>query len=346
MLKWFRYVLLALSVTACLPALAQQDFVTVQHVPRVSDLHTRSLIPMPTTHARGLSSLPAGVGSPHAMAAPHSQLTRGRRYPGDLEYQGGAVLPTSVQHSIFTDPSSSCPPNSCWGEPIGFLSDLDKSEMIHLSDQYVGTSAPHRYPVGANFVVPSYNPSAGVGQPFTDLDLAILAYSVAAQTGGLGLGNIYHIFLVPGQDVCFDNTFSVCYSPDNDNTFFFCAYHGSAQDSKGNVVLYTVEPFANVSGCKVPPDTPNGQLTDSTNNVLSHETFETITDPVGTGWWNTLNLVDYGAEIGDECAFLRFTSTDVFYDPNLVRLNRNRYAIQPEYSNSQHACSTTASNED
>lgn len=342
MLKWFRYAVLAFSLTACLPALAQQDFVTVQHVPHVSNLRTGSFIPMPTTHARGLSSLPAGVGSPHANAASRSRLTRGRRNPGDLEYQGGVVLPTSVHHAIFTDPSSSCPPNSCWGNPIGFLSDLDKSGMIHLTDQYVGTSAPHRYPMGDSFVVPSYNPSAGVGQPFTNLDLAILAYSVAAQTGGLGLGNIYHVFLVPGQDVCFDSTFKVCYSPDDFKTWAFCAYHGSAQDTNGNVVLYTVEPFQNVSGCNVRPDTPNGQLTDSTNNVLSHETFETITDPVGDGWWNSLNNGIFGEEIGDECSFLLFTSTDVFFDPNLVRLNRNNYAVQPEYSNSQHACSTSA----
>jgi hypothetical protein len=29
-----------------------------------------------------------------------------------------------------------------------------------------------------------------------------------------------------------------------------------------------------------------------------------------------------------------------------VRLNRNSYAIQPEYVNSQHACSTSASDGD
>jgi hypothetical protein len=53
-----------------------------------------------------------------------------------------------------------------------------------------------------------------------------------------------------------------------------------------------------------------------------------------------------GEEIGDECSFLLFTATDVFFDPNLVRLNRNSYAIQPEYVNSQHACSTSASDGD
>jgi hypothetical protein len=214
--------------------------------------------------------------------------------------------------------------------------------MIHLVDQYVGTHAPGRYPVGDNFVIPGYDPSAGAGQPFTDFDLAVAAYFIAAQTGGFGYGHMYHLFLVPGQAVCFDNTFSVCYSPDNPDTWIFCAYHGSIQDTAGNLALYTVEPFQNVSGCNVRPGTPNGQLADSTNDVLSHETIETITDPEGTGWWNTTNLGLYGEEIADECIFLFFTANDVFGDPNLVRLNGKSYAIQPEYSNSQHACSTSA----
>jgi hypothetical protein len=132
----------------------------------------------------------------------------------------------------------------------------------------------------------------------------------------------------------------VCYSPDNPNTFDFCAYHGSVHDSNGNVALYTVEPYVNVSGCNVRPGTPNGQLADTTNNTLSHELIETITDPRGTAWWNQVNLLLYGEEIADECLFLYFTATDVFSDPSLVRLNHKLYAIQPEYSNSHHACTS------
>ena len=38
----------------------------------------------------------------------------------------------------------------------------------------------------------------------------------------------------------------------------------------------------------------------------SHETFETITDPDGTAWWNSLDNGLFGQEIGDECSFLLF----------------------------------------
>jgi len=48
--------------------------------------------------------------------------------------------------------------------------------------------------------------------------------------------------------------------------------------------LYSVEPSQNVSGCSVPPGGPQGQLADSTYNVLSHESIETSTDPDGTAW--------------------------------------------------------------
>lgn len=319
----------------------------IQVISSAPDLKLNAAISMPTTamrgrdaSSRGTDSRFAGVAAASPAASPHPSL----RYPADLQNHGGPTIDSATQHTVFVNPSSSCPPNSCWGDPIGFLDDLSNSQFINVTNQYVGANAPDRYPDGANYFIPNYAPSAGKGKPFTDLDLAIAAYSAASLTGSFGYNHIYHVFLAPGQDVCFDNTFSQCYSPDNNNTFYFCAYHNAVQDGAGNLVLYTVEPFQNVSGCNVRPGTPNGQLADSTNNVLSHETFETITDPIGSGWWNQLNNGIFGEEIGDECAFLLFTNTAVYFDPSTARLNRKLYAAQPEYSNAQHACSTGPSN--
>jgi len=87
-----------------------------------------------------------------------------------------------------------------------------------------------------------------------------VVHAVASATGDTGYGHIFHVFLAPGQDECFDSSFSVCYSPDNNNSFFFCAYHGSVDFSDIGHVLYSVEPFQNVPGCQVRPGTPNGQL--------------------------------------------------------------------------------------
>lgn len=79
--------------------------------------------------------------------------------------------------------------------------------------------------------------------------------------------------------------------------------------------------------------TPNGVLVDSMSNMLSHETFETITDPgpAFTGWWSFNS--PYNNEIGDTCESIYFLYVpfEVFEKP---------YYIQPEYSNKYHACVT------
>jgi hypothetical protein len=82
---------------------------------------------------------------------------------------------------------------------------------------------------------------------------------------------------------------------------------------------------------------------DSHTLVLSHETFETNTDPDITAWWNSLDNGLYGQEIGDECSFLIFPAPNtVYFDPSDVTLNGKKYIIQPEADNAQHGCSTTS----
>jgi hypothetical protein len=240
---------------------------------------------------------------------------------------------------MFLNTTKNCAPNSCWGDPVGFLNNLSESTFIHVVDQYTGNSGDNRYPVGKNYNV-TYPTKHGV--PLTDSDMQKIAYAAAVKSGQFGYGHIYHIFLVPGQDECFDTTYTVCYSPDKPKTWIFCAYHGSFVVKGFAEVVYTVEPYQNVKGCAVAPGTPNGQLADSTNDVLSHEVFETITDPDGTAWWNVLNGALFGQEIGDECVFLAFNSSGKFVgsDPSLVTLNGKHYAVQPEENNSQHACTT------
>ena len=53
-------------------------------------------------------------------------------------------------------------------------------------------------------------------------------HAAAAFLGVSGFGHIFHVFLVPEQNECFDSTYSLCYSPDNPAAFVFCGYHNSA----------------------------------------------------------------------------------------------------------------------
>jgi hypothetical protein len=245
-------------------------------------------------------------------------------------------------HAIYMNPKGGCTIAGCWGNPEGFLGDLGKSDFIHVVDQYTGSNADNRYTVSDTHFTINYRPSAA---PFTDADMLAIVHAVAAQTGQSGYGNEYHVFLPPGQDECFGRPithqqFTVCYSPDDPKSFAFCAYHGSADFSDIGHILYSVEPFQDVIGCSSRPGTPNGQLADSTNNVLSHELFETITDPDGTAWFNSLDNGLFGEEIGDECSFL-FGFPPQAFDPSDVTLNGKSYVAQPEYNNAQHACTTS-----
>ena len=256
----------------------------------------------------------------------------GLRYPTDLTYHGGAVVTGVVSHPIYLDASGSLP-LSTWGDPGKFLHDLGKSEFIHLVDDYVGAYGNNRYTV-----VPPVRSTAPSGTLLVDSDIVALVHAVAASTGETGYGHEYHVFLAPGVDECFDTTYKTCYGPDGRVPFFFCAYHSSVDFPDIGHVLYSVEPYQNVPGCQVLPGSPNGILVDSTNSVLSHELFETITDPDGSAWWNSTSNSLYGSENGDTCSFVAFTATAGGFDPSIWYSEGHAYATQPELSNSLHAC--------
>jgi hypothetical protein len=272
------------------------------------------------------TDLSAG-GLPQAAASGSGS----NRYPADLIFNGGNTIPSAVHHAIYLIPDGSvCTAPACWGNVAQFLGDLNRSNFIHVTDQYVGAQGGHRYPYEEDHLTVHYQL---VTPAFTDNQMASLAIALAAKFGS-GYGHIYHIFLAPEQDECFDSSFTVCSSN------IFCAYHSSVVTANGTEVIYTVEPYQLIPGCSVKPGTPNGAF-DATYNVLSHEVFETITDPDGTAWWNSVDNGIFGEEIGDECSFITFAfAPNVYFDPSTVNLGGHMYATQPEYSNAGHVCAT------
>jgi hypothetical protein len=241
-------------------------------------------------------------------------------YPGDLTYQGGAVLQTVVSHDIYVNCTA-----SCFGFPAVFLTNWGNSGLMHVNDEFVGTHASHRYTVGPGGII-----GYPVSGPLGPNDIVTLVYTAAAAFGS-GYGDIYHIFFAPGIDVCADKALTICYSPDNVNTFYFCAFHGSVDFTDIGHVLFSVEPYANVKGCQVNQPSPNSAETDSQANTLSHELEEAITDPDGDAWWNAYDLALFGNENADECA-------QAFFAYATTVLNGHPYEVQPIYSNQAHAC--------
>jgi len=248
-------------------------------------------------------------------------------YPADLASGSGIKIVSAVSHAVYVNCTTIA---TCWGNPEGFLIDLGKSNFIHLLDQYVGSTANNRYTDGAHVNV-GYSIFGNTLYPH---DIFAIVHA-AAKLVGAGNGHIYHIFLPSGTDTCFDQS-GVCYSPDNPASNVFCAYHESVTFSDIGHVLYTVEPFQDVDGCRVATPSPNGQLADSTNSGLSHEFFETVTDPnPPSGFINRVSLLLVGAEIGDECVPLANASGALV--PTFL-INGKNYEVQTEYSNHYHAC--------
>jgi hypothetical protein len=249
-------------------------------------------------------------------------------YPADLSDTGhGNVIKSAFSNNVYVNCSSNlATAGSCWGTPSTFLGRLASSLFIHITDQYVGTTTNNRYPLGTGTaILDSKLPQTlGLG------DISMLVHT-AARAHGSGYDHIYHIFLRSGVNVCLSST--VCYSPNNLSTFMFCAFHGTFQFSDIGHVVYTVEPYQNVRGCAVAQPSPNGALVDSTSSTLSHELFESITDPDANAWFAQSSLIEYSAEIGDVCQ-TRFGKYGAFL------ISGRSYAIQPEYSNKYHACST------
>ena len=278
--------------------------------------------------ARTLTAMPESSGTAHPrLTASVPTLPSPGFYPADLSFFGGNVVTTAESHDIYFNCAS-----TCWGNPAGFLIDLGKSKFIHLVDQYVNATSNNRYSKGkpVSLQEPLFTNTLGQN------DLLAIVHAAAVQLTATGYNNILHVFLPQGVDTCFDLT-NVCYSPDNPSTFFFCAYHGSVDFSDVGHVLFTVEPYQAVTGCEVAPPNPNSELADSTNSVLSHELFETITDPdPPTGWVANSSLDEQGFEIADECQPIGNQNFQGLAPTFL--LNGKKYELQLEYSNGFHGC--------
>lgn len=111
---------------------------------------------------------------------------------------------------------------------------------------------------------------------------------------GNGLQTIYLVLFPSADTECIDSQTCSANAPDP-ATQAFCAYHGNTNLPDSTNVLYAVLPD-NTSG---PMSTECGNastLLGDQTSYLSHEWSETITDPLGTAWWDSS-----GNEVGDKC---------------------------------------------
>src|SRR4029077_5425479 len=91
------------------------------------------------------------------------------------------------------------------------------------------------------------------------------------------------------------------------------------------------------------PATPKTNRTgnpwDATINVTSHEHNESITDPFGTGWWDSNpNDPAAGNENGESCAYAFETTTGPANSEWDQTINGHHYLMQLEWSNAYNGC--------
>jgi hypothetical protein len=127
---------------------------------------------------------------------------------------------------------------------------------------------------------------------------------------------------------------------------YFCAYHSAYSDSTvdpNSQIIYSNMPYAaQTAGNPLTCDLgsyPNGNPSDPEINVTSHEHNESITDPFGTGWWDSNpNDSAYGEEIGDMCAW----DFGNLYGPDGAQYSQtihgHHYLMQTEWDNSTNGC--------
>jgi hypothetical protein len=234
----------------------------------------------------------------------------------DLSNYGGPVQTGANEYNILVN----CNDESCWGGMIGqFQNDLFGSNMMSILSQY---NASGTYTAAGDYPA-TYDTSSTL----QDQDIYNILYSViTANNLPTGYGSEFHVFLGSGVQQC-SQAAGGCYLQQ------YCAYHGSNDWSDIGHVLYSVEPYQDVQGCQVSNlPSPNGSLQDSTASTLSHETFETMTDPDvavnNVAWYN-----QQGGEIGDLCAPAAGVPT------GNVQLGNDTWEIQMEYDNNIHDCS-------
>jgi hypothetical protein len=268
----------------------------------------------------------------------------------NLSYHNGPVMHTNKTYAIYWVPPGFTVSASYETLINKYFSDVaaasGASSNVYASDtQYYDNSngsilysksTPDTF--GGSFEDTSALPASGCSDAYTsacltDSQLQTEIQNVA-QKNGWTPSPTTMFFLFTANDIgsCTDSSSSVCAFS------YYCAYHSNV-GSGSNEVLYANMPYADaVLGlfCDAGPG-PTGDDADATINVTSHEHNETITDPLGSAWYDSS-----GNENGDKCAWNFGTplGTTQYGSYNQV-INGHDYYLQQEWSNATSACVQT-----
>jgi hypothetical protein len=262
-----------------------------------------------------------------------------------LIYHGGPVMHTNKTYAIYWVPSGYSVSANYRTIIDRYLGDVaaasgSTSNVYATDTQYYDTTNGNilnSSTFGGSYLDAQSLPASGCTDFYTtvcltDAQLQTEVQRVATLNGWtVGPTSMFLMFTASGIGSCFDGSSSACAFT------YYCAYHSNIGSGPGEI-LYSNQPYTmTVPAACDSGEHPNGDDADSVLNVASHEHNETITDPLGTAWWDSS-----GYENGDECAWdfgtaLGSTGSSQY---NQV-INGNKYYLQQEWSNSDNACELT-----
>jgi len=259
----------------------------------------------------------------------------------NLAYHGGPVMHANTVYAIYWVPSGFSIQsgydtliNNFFGD---VAADSGHTTNVYYSDtQYSDGSGTIAYSssVGGSVVDSNALPSSGCSDAYTSVclsDSQIRAEidRVATAHNWARAGAIFFMFTAKGIGSCYASS-SCAFSQ-------YCAYHSNFNSTSGNT-LYANMPYADTipAACDA-GNHPNNNDADATINVTSHEHNETITDALGTAWYDRR-----GQENGDKCAWNFGTQLGGGSGAQYNQLiNGHTYELQQEWSNRSSGCVLT-----
>jgi hypothetical protein len=268
---------------------------------------------------------------------------------GNVTYHGGPVMHSVTNYAIFwlppgyhfdtptIDPGYPKASDANYEALVGqYFHDLSDTAFYSILQQYTDSSgAPGMATAfGGSWVDTSpYPNSEGTrANPLQDSDIqAEVTKAMAANHWADTDGNS-EFFVFTGQDVYSCGGEACSYDG-------YCSYHSALEGPAGQNVTYANIPDPgneDASSCLATAVTgvhsPNsGAFADSAVNLVAHEGFEGITDPVFDGWY----YQDTNHEVADECVW-KFGA--VSSDGSNILLNGHKYLIQEMWSNKAGGC--------
>jgi len=268
----------------------------------------------------------------------------GKKCPS-VTYHDGEVMHAPTVYLIFWLPAGhTFEPN---GDDARFqalmkqyFTDVGGTPFYRLITQYWDFSGPisDQVTVGGTYTDTTPYPTDGsTAHPLTDGDInASIGRAQHANNWVADTEHLYAVFTGYNIQSCYDNRGTDC---SFNSKRQYCGYHSFYGSAAGTPYVYAYMPVVQdcLDGLLQAQDrygSPNHDpIADAVLNVVSHEHFEAVTDPLIKGWYD--NIADEG-EIADKCGF-RFGPVAP-NGGNVMLANGHPYLLQMEWSNKTQEC--------